>query len=274
MKKAMSFFTLLVMLVFLPKLVGAEEVNTIIDLPRNDSTNFSMLEKNDLTSIIDENDKRIYRVSLGMNPYEKFTIVSQKTFDIVITDSDGVVLAQRTGFGVEGNRQVEFPTSKVEDYYIYITPSNDEKNQYPYSLRVIAGEPVYFYYNNYTVNLNSSSITKSSPSSSIQTINLTNISEIPSDAILTSFTVYGQQIGRENISLYSLKRSIRPSSSYSWIDAGYSLFTTDKLDYVAKDKQVRMKQSFSFKHSASFTGTGTYTLQNPSIKFSYKREMK
>lgn len=224
---------LLTMFVILPT-IGEASTTNAIDLPRNDRTNFSMDEKSDLTTINDANDNRVYKISLGMNPTEKLTLVSRKTFDIEITDSNGNTIVQHVGIGDEGSRQIEFPTSEIGDYYIYITPSADGRDVYPYSLRVIAGEPVYINGGSYRVDLNTSSITSSSSTSTIQTFNLSNVSSIPNDAILTAFTIGGTETNRNLVSLYSIKRSLRPNSSLSWINATYPLYNPGELDYVPK----------------------------------------
>lgn len=261
------------MFVIFPNLSKADTTD-VIDLPRNDSTNSLMTpEKNHLSNIVDENDSRVYKISLGMNRTEKLTIVSKKTFDIEITDANGTTLVQRSGFGDEGNRQVEFPTSVIGEYYIYITPSVDDRNQYPYSLRVIVGEPVYMYSNFYKVDLNTSTLTSPTTTSTTQNFDLSNVSSIPNDAILTDFTIGGTETNRTVLNLTSIKRSLRPSSSISWIDVTYPLYGVDRLDYVSKNSQIRMKQSFSFKQSATFYSSGTYTLK-PYVNFTYKREMK
>lgn len=273
MKKIISVLMLLTMFVILPNLGEASTTN-VIDLQRNDSTNTLMTpEKNHLSTIVDENDSRAYKVSLGMNRTEKLTIVSKKTFDIVITDSNGTTLVQRSGFGDEGNRQVEFPTSEIGDYYIYITPSADGRDQYTYSLRVIVGEPVYIYSNYYKVDLNTSTLKSPTTTSTTQTFDLSNVSSIPNDAILTDFTIGGTETNRTILNLTSIKRSLRPSSNVSWIDVTYPLYGVDRLDYVPKNSQIRMKQSFSFKQFATFYSSGTYTLK-PYVSFTYKREMK
>ncbi|XQY91690.1 hypothetical protein ACNRWW_19715 [Metabacillus sp. HB246100] len=279
MKKIISVLMLLtVFITLLPNLADASTsselaIENAVELPRNDSTNFSMPEKNDLTDIVDASDSRAYKISLGMNPTEKLTIITEKTFDIEITDANGITLVQRSGVGTEGNRQVEFPTSEVGDYFIYITPSEDGRNLYPYSLRVIVGEPIYHYSNSYRVNLSTSTLTSSKTTSAIQSFDLSNVSTIPNDAIVTGFTIGGTEVNRSLLSLYSIKRSLRPTSSFSWIDATFSLYKRDQLDYVPKSNQIRLKQSFSFKQSATFLSSGTYTL-TPYVSLSYKRELK
>lgn len=143
MKKLYSLLFILFLFVFMPSITNANGLyEGATDLQRNDSTNYFIDEKNDLTTITGEDDSRIYKISLGMNASEKLTLVSRKTFDVEITGPNGNTIVQRTGVGDEGYRQVEFETSYVGDYYIQINPSNDGRSDYPYSLRVIAGEPV------------------------------------------------------------------------------------------------------------------------------------
>ncbi|GAA0286384.1 hypothetical protein GGQ92_000973 [Gracilibacillus halotolerans] len=66
-----------------------DQVEDAIELPRNDKTDRTMPEKNHLNEINSDTDSRAYKIELGMNPTEKLTIVSQKNYDIVITDSNG-----------------------------------------------------------------------------------------------------------------------------------------------------------------------------------------
>lgn len=247
-----------------------------IELQRNDSTDLSIPEKNALTTITDQSDSRIYKISLGMNPSEKVTLVSGKKFDIEITDPDGSTIAQATaigGYNTTDTRQVVFPTSKVGDYYVEITPSTFGGTQYPYSLRVIVGEPIYTYGHTHKVNLLSSSITSSRTTSAVQYFDLSSVSTIPEDAVLTDIFVGGNDVNAMLLNLYSSKRSIRPNSTYTWIDAAFPLYRKGNLDYVPKSQQVRVKQRFAFKHSSSFEQSGTYTL-TPAITLTYKKEMK
>lgn len=253
-----------------------DQVEDAIELPRNDKTDRTMPEKNHLTEINSDTDSRVYKIELGMNPTEKLTIVSQKTYDIVITDSNGNTIIQRNEIGEEGSRQVEFPTDNYGDYYLFITPSDDGRTQYPYSLRVIVGEPIYLYYGNeYQINLLNSSLTPTNTTSRIQYFDLSDIDSIPEGSILTGFTVGGTEVNRSSLSLYSIKRSLRPNSSLNWIDATYPLYSPSDLDVAPKSDQILVKQGWAFRHSADFYPgeTATYTL-TPKITLDYKIEMK
>lgn len=275
MKKFFSLLFILSLFVFMPLVTNANDLSEeAIELQRNDRTDFSIPEKSDLTSIMGDGDSKIYKVALGMNRSEKLTLVTRKTFDVTITDPNGDRIVQETGLGDEGNRQVEFETSIVGEYYIQIKPSEYGRNNYPYSLRTIVGEPVYLYANpSYRVDLRTSSISSRKTTSDIQYFDLTNISSIPDDAILTDFTIGGKETNRYLVSLYSIKRSLRPTSSFSWIDATFPLYNPKQLDAVPKHAQIKVKQPYAFKYSASFDLPGTYTLQ-PFVLISYKREMK
>ena len=90
---------------------------------------------------------------------------------------------------------------------------------------------------------------------------------------MTDFTIGGTETNRNLVSLYSIKRSLRPNSTSSWIDATFPLYNPKQLDAVPKHAQIKVKQSYAFKYSASFNRPGTYTLQ-PFVLISYKREMK
>lgn len=103
----------------MPLVTNANDLSEeAIELQRNDRTDFSIPEKSDLTSIMGDGDSKIYKVALGMNRSEKLTLVTRKTFDVTITDPNGDRIVQETGLGDEGNKQVEFETSIVGEYYI------------------------------------------------------------------------------------------------------------------------------------------------------------
>lgn len=121
--------------------------------------------------------------------------------------------------------------------------------------------------------MNASSISSIKTTSTIQYFDLTNVSSIPDDAILTGFTIGGTETNRYLISLYSIKRSLCPTSTVSWIDATFPLYNPKQLDAVPKHAQIKVKQPYAFKYSASFDLPGSYTLK-PFILISYKREMK
>lgn len=278
MKKLYALLFTLALFVLMPLTIEASSLNEdAIDLPRNDSIHSLIPEKSDLTKIVDDTDSRFYKVSLGMNAEESLTLVPSrnKTFDVEIMDNSGNLIVQRYGVGNDGNRQIKFATNYIGDYYIYIKPSNDGGSDYPYSLRVIAGEPVYLALNpDHRVNLNTTSITSSKTTSSTQYFDLTNISSIPDDAILTNILVGGKETNRYLTDLYTLKRSILPDSTNNWIDAEYPLYQPSQLDHVPKYAQVKVKQRYAFRISGAFSSSGTYTLNQPYIILSYKREMK
>lgn len=278
MKKLYALLFTLTLFVLMPLSIDANSLyGEVIDLPRNDSIHSLIPEKNDLTTIVDDTDSRFYKVSLGMNDEESLTLVPSrnKTFDVEIMDNTGNVIVQRYGVGNDGNRQIKFETNYIGDYYIYIKPSNDGGSDYPYSLRVVAGEPVYLVSNpGHRVNLNTTSITSSKTTSSIQYFDLTNVSSIPDDAILTNILVGGTETNRHLTDLYTLKRSIRPDSTYTWINAVFPLYQPNQLDHVSKYAQVKVKQRYAFRISGTFSSSGTYTLSQPYIILNYKREMK
>ncbi|WP_339262692.1 hypothetical protein [Lysinibacillus sp. FSL K6-3209] len=119
MKKFFSLLFILSLFVFMPLVTNANDLSEeAIELQRNDRTDFSIPEKSDLTSIMGDGDSKIYKVALGMNRSEKLTLVTRKTFDVTITDPNGDRIVQETGLGDEGNKQVEFETSIVGEYYI------------------------------------------------------------------------------------------------------------------------------------------------------------
>ncbi len=278
MKKLYALLFTLALFVLMPLTIEASSLNEdAIDLPRNDSIHSLIPEKNDLTKIVDDTDSRFYKVSLGMNAEENLTLVPSrnKTFDVEIMDNYGNLIVQRNGVGNDGSRQIKFATNYIGDYYIYIKPSNDGGSDYPYSLRVIAGEPVYLALNpDHRVNLNTTSITSSKTTSSTQYFDLTNVSSIPDDAILTNILVGGKETNRYLTDLYTLKRSILPNSTNNWINAEYPLYQPSQLDHVPKYAQVKVKQPYAFRISGSFSSSGTYTLSQPYVILSYKREMK
>lgn len=281
MKKLYSFLFVLMLFAFMPILnvsAAVDDTEQIIELDRNDKINSSMpLIRHD-TSVTDETDSRIYKVLLGMNSTEKLTILSKKTFDIEITDENGFTIVQRTGIGRDGFyssgvAQVEFNTNYIGYYYIYVTPLNDGNNTYPYSMGVIVGEPLYHNLNpTHRVDLNTSSMT-SSAGSSIQNFSLSNVSSIPDHAILTNISIGGTETNRNLVDITSIKRSIRPSSTNKWIETTFPLYDADRLDNVPKHAQIRVKQSYAFKHSATFSYSGTYSLK-PFVLISYKQEVK
>jgi len=275
MKKLYSLLFIFALFVCMPLVVKANNLSEeAVELQRNDRTDFSIPEKSDLISVNGPEESRVYKIALGMNNSEKLTLVTRKTFDVEIFDPNGDRIVQKTGFGDEGNRQVEFETRIVGDYYIQIKPAKDGRNNYPYSIRTIVGEPVYLYANPvYRVDLRTSSITSRNTTSAIQSFDLTNVSSIPDDAILTGFTIGGTETNRNLVSLYSIKRSLRPNSAFSWIDATFPLYSPNHLDAVPKHAQIKVKQPYSFRFSASFNRPGTYTLK-PFVLISYKREMK
>ncbi|TCI67857.1 hypothetical protein EVJ22_13445 [Exiguobacterium sp. SH0S7] len=275
MKKILFVATLFLFMLNPVLSANASTFEEAVELPRNDSTSFVIPEKNDLTTINNNDDVRTYKVFLGMNQTEKLTLISQKTYAVEIYDAQGITLAKREKVGEEGNRQLTFETASTGWYYVEINPSDtDFKTDYPYSLRVIVGEPLYVNnINPYTVNLGSSSITSTSNASRIQYFDLSNEASIPDDAILTSVTIGGSESNRYLLDLYSIKRSIRPSSTVSWIHTGFPLYDASNLDYVAKSSQIRMKQFYSFQHSARLNSSGTYTL-SPTIWMYYKKELK
>lgn len=90
---------------------------------------------------------------------------------------------------------------------------------------------------------------------------------------MTGFTIGGTDTNRHLVSLYSIKRSLRPNSTFSWIDATFPMYSPRELDAVPKNAQIKVKQPYAFKHSATFDSPGTYTLK-PYVSLSYKREMK
>lgn len=278
MKKFYALLFTLTLFVLMPLTIDANSLyEDAIDLPRNDSIHSLIPEKNDLTTIVDDTDSRFYKVSLGMYDEESLTLVPSrnKTFDVEIRDNAGNPIVQRYGVGDNGNRQIKFATNYIGDYYIYIKPSNDGGSDYPYSLRVIAGEPVYLALNpGHRVNLNTTSITSSKTTSSIQYFDVTNVSSIPDDAILTHILVGGTETNRYLTDLYTLKRSIRPDSTYTWINAEFPLYQPQQLDHVPKYAQVKVKQRYAFRISGTFSSSGTYTLSQPYIILNYKREMK
>jgi len=275
MKKLYSLLFIFALFVCMPLVAKANDLSEeAVELQRNDRTDFSIPEKSDLISVNGPEESKVYKIALGINKSEKLTLVSRKTFDVEIFDPNGDRIVQKTGFGDEGNRQVEFETRIVGDYYIQIKPAKDGRNNYPYSIRTIVGEPVYLYANPvYRVDLRTSSITSRNTTSAIQSFDLTNVSSIPDDAILTGFTIGGTETNRNLVSLYSIKRSLRPNSAFSWIDATFPLYSPNHLDAVPKHAQIKVKQPYYFRFSASFNRPGTYTLK-PFVLISYKREMK
>jgi len=54
--------------------------------------------------------------------------------------------------------------------------------------------------------------------------------------------VGGTEVNRSSLSLYSIKRSLRPNSSLNWIDATYPLYSPSDLDVAPKSDQILVKQ--------------------------------
>ena len=270
----------------------------VIDIERNDSTYYTTPVNAYTSAIESESDIKTYKVILGQNSTEKLTIMTtdktgtnpKKTYDIEIRDENNNLISSKNGMGrygeydaatnsvvyTPGVSQLQFNTVTAGYYYIQVKPSNDGKTEYPYNVRVLVGEPLYMHASKpYRVNLNSINLTKSL-SSNTQYFDLTNISAIPVDAILTDFTVAGTESNRSIVSnLYSIKRSLKPNSDLSWIDGIFPFYQPEgNLDDRPKSAQIKVRQPFALKKSASISGSGTYSLTNAYILMDYKHEIK
>ncbi|MGE6630401.1 hypothetical protein [Bacillus sp. NPDC077027] len=255
---------------------ATDETNQAIELERHKGFRNATEVK---TTIVDEHDSRLYKVSLGMNSTEKLTLRSSKTFDVKITSPNGEIITQRTGIGRntlndEGVAQVEFPTDTVGNYFISIKSSNDNKNQFPYELNVAAGTPVLYPFDiEKKISLNRTSITSFNKTSSIQYFDLTNEISIPDHSYITEVRTDGPDSGRNLLSLYTLKRSIRPDSNMTWFNTTYPNFTLFPAGYP-NGAWIPVKQRFAFRISAStFYQPGTYTI-DPTIYIVYRVELK
>lgn len=255
---------------------AAEEPTAPIELKRSNA--FSIPDEAK-TTIISKDDHRIYKVYLGINKTEKLTLRSSKTFDVKITNPNNEVISQSKGIGKstineEGIAQIEFPTDLEGDYLIYIEPSNDDKNKFPYELNVTVGMPVlYSPLMEKRITLNQASITSFNKTSSLQYFDLSNDNSIPDNSYITEVRTDGPDSGRNSLSLYTLKRSIRPNSSMTWINTTYPNFKVYPAGYP-KGAWVPVKQKYSFQVSAlTFNQPGTYTF-DPNIYIVYKVELK
>ncbi|WP_397536538.1 hypothetical protein [Rummeliibacillus pycnus] len=270
----------------------------VIDIERNDSTNFSTPLKSYYSVVENESDIKTYKIFLGQNASEKLTLMTsdlsgtnpKKTYDVEITDEEGTLISAKNGMGrypeydpktvsvvyTPGVSQLQFKTETAGYYYVHVKPSNDGKTQYPYNVRILVGEPFYLNASKpYDVKLNSIYLTQSA-SSSTQSFDLSNTSAIPADAILTDFTVYGTETNRVIVSnLYGITRSLKPNSQLSWINTSYPFYSTNGVLWdQPKNAQIKMRQPFTFKKSAPILGSGTYSLTNAYISMSYKHELK
>ncbi|MBD3859063.1 hypothetical protein IEE86_04880 [Bacillus sp. 28A-2] len=255
---------------------NAQAADEPIELKRSNA--FSIPDESK-TTIKNTDDHRIYKVYLGMNKTEKLTLRSPKTFDVKITNPNSEVISQSRGIGKstineEGTAQIEFPTVTEGDYLIYIKPSDDDKNQFPYELNVTVGMPVlYSPVMEKRITLNQTSITSFKKTSSLQNFDLSNDSSIPNNSYITEVRTDGPDIGRNSLSIYTLKRSIRPNSSMTWINTTYPDFKVYPAGYP-NGAWVPVKQKYSFQVSAStFNQPGTYTF-DPNIYIVYKVELK
>ncbi|MGG1698462.1 MULTISPECIES: hypothetical protein [Bacillus] len=259
---------------------AADEPSNSIELKRNN--NFIKPDETQ-TTITHAEDRRLYKVSLGMNKTEKLTLRSSKTFDVIITNPNSEIISQSRGIGrstinEEGTAQVEFPTNTVGDYLIYIEPSDDKKNQFPYELNVAVGVPVLYPIPTSSVmekriTLNQASITSFNKTSSLQYFDLSNDSSIPDNSYITEVRTDGPDSGRNSLSLYTLKRSIRPNSSMTWIDTKYPDFKIYP-SYYPNGTWNPVKQKYAFKiYALTFNQPGTYTFY-PNIYIGYKVELK
>ncbi|AVI42707.1 hypothetical protein [Bacillus pumilus] len=255
---------------------AAEQPNTPIELERSNAFSIPNEAK---TTIISKDDHRIYKVYLGINKAEKLTLRSSKTFDVKITNPKSEVISQSKGIGKstineEGTAQIEFPTDLEGDYLIYIHPSDDDKNQFPYELNVTVGMPVlYSPVMEKRITLNQASITSFNKTSSLQYFDLSNDSSIPDNSYITEVRTDGPDSGQNSLSLYTLKRSIRPNSSMTWIDTKYPNFR-NYPSYYPNGSWNPVKQKYAFKISAlTFNQPGTYTFY-PNVYIGYKVELK
>ncbi|MCC9088192.1 MULTISPECIES: hypothetical protein [Bacillus] len=255
---------------------NAQAVDEPIELKRSNA--FSIPDEAK-TTIINTDDHRLYKVYLGINKTEKLTLRSSKTFDVKITNPNNEIILQSKGIGrstinEEGSAQIEFPTDTEGDYLIYIEPSDDNKNKFPYELNVTVGKPVlYSPIMEKRLTLNQASITSFNRTSSLQYFDLSNDSSIPNHSYITEVRTDGPDSGRNSLSLYTLKRSIRPNSSMTWIDTTYPNFKVYPSGYP-NGSWIPVKQKYAFQVSAlTFYQPGTYTFY-PNIYISYKVELK
>ncbi|KIL12923.1 hypothetical protein [Bacillus safensis] len=259
---------------------AADEPSNSIELKRSNAF-YSPDEA--MTIITHAEDRRLYKVSLGMNKTEKLTLRSSKTFDVKITNPNSEIISESRGIGrstinEEGTAQVEFPTDTVGDYLIYIEPSDDKKKQFPYELNVTVGMPVLYPIPASSVmekriTLNQASITSFNKTSSLQYFDLSNDSSIPNNSYIIEVRTDGPDSGRNSLSLYTLKRSIRPNSSMTWINTTYPNFKVYPA-YYPNGSWNPVKQKYAFRISAlTFNQPGIYTF-DPNIYIGYKVELK
>ncbi len=165
------------------------------------------------------------------------------------------------------NQQYNFRlnTNEAGTYYVSIAtqpgtqPDLTKKPAY----KLIAGNP-YYSWGSYTVkNLGSLSITPRSKTSRTAFFDLTNENSIPEGAIVESIRFGGQESG----SVSGRIRSVRPSSTSSWLDG--KEFWFEAANVSSSYSPVYLKQLWDFRHSASSFGyTQSYTL-TPEVYFKY-----
>lgn len=123
------------------------------------------------------------------------------------------------------------------------------------------------------ITLNQASITSFNKTSSLQYFDLSNDSSIPDNSYITEVRTDGPDSGQNSLSLYTLKRSIRPNSSITWIDTKYPNFR-NYPSYYPNGSWNPVKQKYAFKISAlTFNQPGTYTFY-PNVYIGYKVELK